>query len=124
MVGDRETENEVRHQIFFFWKHFNKCCCMRIFEIILKVLLLEHDIPHGPFSDAVCACLPQVPWHPPNESHRKDLRSLTICSVDPPGCTDIDDALHCMQIASDRFEVITSSFRNSRIFNLILFSNI
>ncbi|KPJ21448.1 Exosome complex exonuclease RRP44, partial [Papilio machaon] len=25
---------------------------------------------------------------------RVDLRSVCICSVDPPGCTDIDDALH------------------------------
>ncbi|VDN17785.1 unnamed protein product [Gongylonema pulchrum] len=78
-VGDRETENEV--------------------------LLLEHDVPHGPFSEAVYACLPDLPWNVPSESHRKDLRSLTICSVDPPGCTDIDDALHCRQIDSDRFEV-------------------
>ncbi|CAG9539925.1 unnamed protein product [Cercopithifilaria johnstoni] len=75
VAGDRETENEV--------------------------LLLEHDVPHGPFSDAVYACLPKIPWYAPNESHRKDLRSLTICSVDPPGCTDIDDAFHCIQIASD-----------------------
>lgn len=73
------------------------------------MLLLEHDIPHGPFSDAVYSCLPEIPWYVPNESHRKDLRSLTICSVDPPGCTDIDDAFHCIQIASDRYEVITLS---------------
>lgn len=26
---------------------------------------------------------------------RRDLRHLNICSVDPEGCTDIDDALHC-----------------------------
>ncbi|VDM94857.1 unnamed protein product, partial [Onchocerca ochengi] len=78
VAGDRDTENEV--------------------------LLLEHDVPHGPFSDAVYACLPKVPWHVPNESHRKDLRSLIICSVDPPGCTDIDDAFHCRQIAADRYE--------------------
>ncbi|VDK85731.1 unnamed protein product [Litomosoides sigmodontis] len=58
MAGDRETENEV--------------------------LLLEHDVPHGPFSDAVYACLPEIPWNAPNESHRKDFRSLTVCSVDPP----------------------------------------
>uniref|UniRef100_A0A0R3RRV1 Protein DIS3 homolog n=1 Tax=Elaeophora elaphi TaxID=1147741 RepID=A0A0R3RRV1_9BILA len=77
-AGDRETENEV--------------------------LLLEHDVPHGPFSDAVYACLPEIPWYARSESYRQDLRSLTICSVDPPGCTDIDDAFHCIQIASDRYE--------------------
>lgn len=26
---------------------------------------------------------------------RRDLRHLDICSIDPKGCTDIDDALHC-----------------------------
>ena len=35
-VGDKDTENEV--------------------------LLLEHDIPHSVFSEAVLACLPKLPW--------------------------------------------------------------
>ncbi|VDK18641.1 unnamed protein product [Anisakis simplex] len=78
-IGDRETENEV--------------------------LLLEHDIPHDDFSEAVLKCLPQMPWQQPEQSHRVDLRSLNICSVDPPGCTDIDDALHCTQISPDLYEV-------------------
>ncbi|KAM3718476.1 putative exosome complex exonuclease RRP44 [Dirofilaria immitis] len=90
MVGDRETENEV--------------------------LLLEHDVPHGPFSDAVYACLPEVPWHVPNESHRKDLRSFTICSVDPPGCTDIDDAFHCRQIAPDTAMDAEAAYRGTTVY--------
>ncbi|KAM0681095.1 exosome catalytic subunit dis3 [Glugoides intestinalis] len=28
---------------------------------------------------------------------RKDLRSFEICSIDPVGCQDIDDALHCVK---------------------------
>lgn len=36
---------------------------------------------------------------------RVDLRDIAICSVDPPGCTDIDDALHCRRIDSGNFEV-------------------
>lgn len=182
MVGDKETENEV--------------------------LLLEHDIPHSSFSQAVLSCLPQVPWgindevstipsfwshsswigatlmiqysnvsalskynalitpckewrvllisclnmcifcaHLPSLStifllkkfctrdnftplidylfnmspllyckvkwliinqdlqKRTDLRHLDICSVDPPGCTDIDDALHCRRLENGNFEV-------------------
>lgn len=35
---------------------------------------------------------------------RKDLRHLDICSIDPIGCTDIDDALHCIKY-SDYIEV-------------------
>lgn len=36
---------------------------------------------------------------------RKDFRDLDICSVDPPGCTDIDDALHCMPMENGNFQV-------------------
>ncbi|CAB3409482.1 unnamed protein product [Caenorhabditis bovis] len=80
-MGDAETENEV--------------------------LLLEHDIPHAPFSEAVMDCLPKEDWKPDlnEKTPRVDLRHLTICSVDPLGCTDIDDALHCRQIGDDLFEV-------------------
>ena len=35
-IGDKDTENEV--------------------------LLLEHDIPHSTFSQAVLNCLPTLPW--------------------------------------------------------------
>ena len=34
-----------------------------------------------------------------------DLRHLDICSVDPPGCTDIDDALHCRVLENGNYEV-------------------
>ena len=60
-IGDKETENEV--------------------------LLLEHDIPHSAFSEAVLDCLPELPWiiTPKDEEARVDLRHVNICSVDPPG---------------------------------------
>ncbi|KAI4291839.1 exosome complex exonuclease DIS3/RRP44 [Pancytospora philotis] len=35
---------------------------------------------------------------------RTDLRHLDVCSIDPIGCTDIDDALHCVE-AGDLIEV-------------------
>ena len=31
-------------------------------------------------------------------SKRADFRDYPICSVDPPGCKDIDDALHCFKL--------------------------
>lgn len=37
--------------------------------------------------------------------HRVDLRNLCVCSVDPPGCTDIDDALHCRELENGNLEV-------------------
>lgn len=36
---------------------------------------------------------------------RVDLRQLCVCSVDPPGCTDIDDALHCHELDNGNLEV-------------------
>jgi exoribonuclease R len=37
-----------------------------------------------------------------------DLRSVPICSVDPPGCTDIDDALHAIALPNGNIEVNTT----------------
>ncbi|KAF8782291.1 Exosome complex exonuclease RRP44 like protein [Argiope bruennichi] len=72
-----------------------------------QVLLLEHDIPHQPFSKAVLDCLPELPWIITEKdlAVRRDLRHIAICSVDPPGCTDIDDALHCRQLENGNYEV-------------------
>lgn len=36
---------------------------------------------------------------------RWDLRHLCICSIDPPGCKDIDDALHCYKLPNGNFHV-------------------
>uniref|UniRef100_S4RYV0 DIS3 exosome endoribonuclease and 3'-5' exoribonuclease n=1 Tax=Petromyzon marinus TaxID=7757 RepID=S4RYV0_PETMA len=47
---------------------------------------------------AVC-----VPYK--DQAGREDLRALSICSVDPPGCTDIDDALHCKPLDNGNTEV-------------------
>lgn len=40
-------------------------------------------------------------------AERRDLRNcgIDICSIDPPGCTDIDDALHCRVLDNGNFEV-------------------
>ena len=80
-IGDKETENEV--------------------------LLLEHDVPHLPFTPAVLKDLPQMPWSIAEDeiTKRQDLRHLSICSVDPPGCTDIDDALHFRELDNGNCEV-------------------
>ena len=42
-----------------------------------------------------------------NKISCNSLYSLFLCfSVDPPGCTDIDDALHCRELDDGRVEVI------------------
>ncbi|XP_057422449.1 exosome complex exonuclease RRP44 homolog A isoform X2 [Lotus japonicus] len=82
-IGDRDTESEV--------------------------VLIENDINTRPFSSQVLACLPPLPWSVSSEDFskpiRQDLRHLRVFSVDPPGCTDIDDALHCYALPNGNFEV-------------------
>ncbi|KAK2999539.1 hypothetical protein RJ639_023329, partial [Escallonia herrerae] len=82
-IGDRDTESEV--------------------------VLIENDIDARPFSAQVLSCLPPLPWSVSSEDLanpiRQDLRHLTVFSVDPPGCKDIDDALHCTALPDGNFEV-------------------
>ncbi|CAM9803551.1 unnamed protein product [Scytosiphon promiscuus] len=72
-----------------------------------EVILHEHDIPHESFSGKVLACLPPEDWAitPENSVGRKDLRHLPVLSIDPPGCKDIDDALHARQLENGNLEV-------------------
>ncbi|KAL4256638.1 hypothetical protein AB1N83_008445 [Pleurotus pulmonarius] len=49
---------------------------------------------------------------------RGDLRDMIICSIDPPGCQDIDDALHPRHLPNGNIEASTSQmYRTS--FSLI-----
>lgn len=76
-------------------------------EAETEVILIENGIPTRKFSDAAMACLPDETWKVTEEhvKTRLDLRNWTICSVDPPGCTDIDDALHFREIGENEVEV-------------------
>lgn len=76
-------------------------------ETETEVILIENGITTRKFSDGAMACLPDASWKVTEEhcKHRWDLRDWTICSVDPPGCTDIDDALHFRRISDDEVEV-------------------
>ncbi|OLY77952.1 Exosome complex exonuclease RRP44 [Smittium mucronatum] len=77
------------------------------------VLLLEHDVPYYEFSSNVLSDLPPegADWifNPERDGltngSRKDLRHIDVCSIDPPGCTDIDDALHCIKLPNGNFQV-------------------
>ena len=65
-------------------------------------LLLEADVDDRPFAPAVHKCDPPLPWKVTEEHieepKREDLRNLRVCSVDPPGCRDIDDALSAVVV--------------------------
>ena len=78
-----------------------------------EALLLEWDVQYRPFPKTVQDCLPseghewKVPAsvEDPGWEGRRDLRDLLVCSIDPPGCVDIDDALHARQLPNGNFEV-------------------
>lgn len=72
-----------------------------------EVLLFELGVSQEAFSPAVLACLPPADWTitPEEIALRSDLRHLPIASVDPPGCKDIDDALHCIPLPNGNFQV-------------------
>lgn len=88
-------------------------------------LLLEYEVPYRPFGKAILACLPKegegwvVPPKPAGMANgkttagaaeagpwrdRADLRDLIVCSIDPPGCQDIDDALHARKLPNGNIE--------------------
>jgi exosome complex exonuclease DIS3/RRP44 len=71
------------------------------------VILLENDIPHYDFSEAVYDCLPKGTWavEASEEAKRTDLRHIAVSSVDPLGCRDIDDALHFRTLENGDVEV-------------------
>ncbi|SCU91107.1 LAME_0E11298g1_1 [Lachancea meyersii CBS 8951] len=89
-------------------------------EAETEALLLEHDVEYRPFSKKVLECLPVegADWKAPEDlsdpeatakdpllAKRRDLRDKLICSIDPPGCVDIDDALHAKQLPNGNWEV-------------------
>lgn len=78
-----------------------------------EALLLEFDVQYRPFPKTVLDCLPAEGhgWKVPADTSdpgwrgRQDLRDLLVCSIDPPGCVDIDDALHARTLPNGNFEV-------------------
>ena len=78
-------------------------------DVETEVLIIENDINTAPFTPAVHACVPPLPWQVTGQDLadpcRKDFRELPVCSVDPPGCKDIDDALHIRKLPNGHLEL-------------------
>ncbi|KAI9482525.1 hypothetical protein BDB00DRAFT_857485 [Zychaea mexicana] len=81
----------------------------------ISAILVEHGISVSQasqgFSEASLKEMPEdsslAPWKPePSEvSRRRDLRSLTVFSIDPPNCQDIDDALSIRDLENGQIEL-------------------
>jgi exosome complex exonuclease DIS3/RRP44 len=78
-----------------------------------EALLLEYDVQYRPFPKSVLDCLPEEGhnWKVPASlddlgwKNRRDLRNLLVCSIDPVGCVDIDDALNAQLLPNGNFAV-------------------
>ncbi|KAI8147933.1 hypothetical protein BJV82DRAFT_311773 [Fennellomyces sp. T-0311] len=81
----------------------------------VSAILVEHGISVSQasqgFSEALLKEMPEdsptSPWKPEKTeiARRRDLRSLTVFSIDPPNCQDIDDALSIRDLDNGRIEL-------------------
>ncbi|KFG65374.1 RNB family domain-containing protein [Toxoplasma gondii RUB] len=79
-------------------------------EAEANVILREQGVVSRDFSLASLRCLPANTWTfaDMSEEDRKgrlDLRHVCVCSVDPPGCKDIDDALSLEVLENGNYRV-------------------
>lgn len=82
----------------------------------MQVLLQENGVQSAPHSANMLAELPEHtserPWRPdPAEvAKRRDCRSWRVCSIDPLGSQDIDDALSVNILPNGNYEVGCRTF--------------
>ncbi|KAL6869097.1 exosome catalytic subunit dis3 [Amphichorda felina] len=103
-------ERDSRHPVGHFVRSLGE---LETKSAETEALLLEWDVQYRPFPKTVLDCLPKEghDWKVPESTEdpgwrdREDLRGLLICSIDPPGCQDIDDALHARKLPNGNFEV-------------------
>jgi DIS3-like exonuclease 2 len=76
-------------------------------ESATEGILIENGVDFEEFPDDIKESLPSIPWSIPNEEfqYRRDLRNHCIFTIDPEKARDLDDALHCVQLSEDLFEV-------------------
>lgn len=80
----------------------------------VESLLEEWEVRYAGFGQGILSCLPEEGegWVVPEKGDdgkgvwkgREDLREEIVCSIDPPGCQDIDDALHAKRLSNGNIE--------------------
>lgn len=74
-----------------------------------EVILYEHNVDINPFSQRIINSMPredtELKVSEDELAKRLDLRNINVCSIDPPGCKDIDDALHCRDLPNGNLEI-------------------
>lgn len=114
--NSRELEGKRIIVVIDSWDRSSRCPQGHWVEIIgtagdrdteSAVILREHQVITREFPPDVMACLPSSDFRPSLEevAKRRDFRSIPVCSIDPPGCKDIDDALSCEHLPNGNFRV-------------------
>lgn len=68
-------------------------------------ILLQNDIVLKEWEPEIIRELPSDDDPIIVTEDRKDLRHLSVVSIDPPGCTDIDDALHVVKLENGNYQL-------------------
>ncbi|GMI15142.1 hypothetical protein TrLO_g12227 [Triparma laevis f. longispina] len=112
--SNKELENKRLNVILTSWPDNSRLPLGRFIRVLgdtgdrdveTEVLLHQHDIPTKEFSEEVLRCLPEEGYEIKMDKNRLDLRDLPILSIDPPGCKDIDDALHSKVLPNGNWSV-------------------
>jgi exosome complex exonuclease DIS3/RRP44 len=76
-------------------------------QVETQIVLHEYGVTSEDFSTEVMGCLPSRDWEIGEADlvGRSDFRAIPIVSIDPPGCKDIDDALHCVRLPNGHLQV-------------------
>ena len=99
-------ENNIIIPSGHFFKNLGQCL---IVPVENEIILYEHNVDINPFSKKIIDSMPNEDVEfkcPPEElKKRLDLRDKPVCSIDPPGCKDIDDALHAIVLPNGNYEL-------------------
>ena len=99
-------ENNIIIPSGHFFKNLGQCL---IVPVENEIILYEHNVDINPFSKKIIDSMPNEDVEfkcPPEElKKRLDLRDKPVCSIDPPGCKDIDDALHAIILPNGNYEL-------------------
>ena len=101
-----EWSNNIIIPSAHFFKKLGKCLEVPVEN---EIILYEHNVDINPFSKKIIDSMPKEDVEfkcPPDElKKRMDLREKPVCSIDPPGCKDIDDALHALILSNGNYEL-------------------
>ncbi|KAI8577090.1 hypothetical protein K450DRAFT_253600 [Umbelopsis ramanniana AG] len=72
-----------------------------------QALLADNNAPMANFSEAVKACLPELPWvlTDVEVSQRRDLRSQRVFTIDAQDAKVLDDAISVQKLGDETYEV-------------------